>query len=194
MAPRKYEKKARAASTDETRGRILKASLALHSDKGFGATSWQDIADRAGVAVGTVYYHFPTIDDLVPACSTLARSLVPQPDVTIFDGVRGTGKRIEALVRALIAYYSGTQGGIRNALRERQQIGVVDRIVSETERNISRLAREAIGPDPTEETAKKVEAILDFRTWDSLQSRGLSEEEVVETVSSLARALISKRS
>src|ERR1700758_3171122 len=124
MAPRKYEKKARAASTDETRGRILAASLALHSDKGFGATSWQDIADRAGVAVGTVYYHFPTVDELVPACSTLARSLAPQPDESIFDGTRGTHKRIEVLVRALVAYYSGTQGGIRNAFRERTQIGV----------------------------------------------------------------------
>src|SRR5579864_6854112 len=193
MAPRKYEKKARAASTDETRGRILAASLQLHSDKGFGATSWQDIADRAGVAVGTVYYHFPTMHDLVPACSMLARSRVPQPDVTIFDGVRGINKRIELLVRALVTYYSGTQGGLRNALRERKQIAVLDRLASERERNISRLAREAVGPDPTDETAKKVEAILDFRTWDSLQSRGLSEEVVVETVSALVRALVSKR-
>jgi AcrR family transcriptional regulator len=194
MAPRKYEKKARAASTDETRKRILNASLALHSDKGFGATSWQDIADLAGVAVGTVYYHFPTMDDLVPACSTLARSLTPQPDAGIFDGVRGAHNRIEVLVRALVAYYSGVQGGVRNAFRERKQIAVVDRILSETERNISRLARQAIGPHPADETAKKVEAILDFRTWDSLQSRGLSEEVVIATMSSLVRALVSKRS
>ena len=194
MSPRKYEKKARAASTDETRSRILNASLALHSDKGFGATSWQDIADLAGVAVGTVYYHFPTMDDLVPACTTLARSLTPQPDAAILDGVHGTNKRIEVLVRALVAYYSGVQGGIRNALRERKQIGVVDRIISETERNIGRLARQAIGPHPGDETAKKVEAILDFRTWDSLHSRGLSEEVVIATMSSLVRPLISKRS
>jgi AcrR family transcriptional regulator len=190
LAARKYEKKARAATTDETRNRILAASLRLHSDKGFAATSWQDIADAAGVAVGTVYYHFPTMDDLVPACRTLALSINPQPQVTILKGVRGTNKRIEVLVRALVAYYSGTEGGIRNGFRERGQIRVVDRLVSETERNISHLAREAIGPEPTEETARKVEAMLDFRTWDAFHSRGLSQEVIIETVSSLVRALV----
>ena len=193
MSPRKYEKKARAASTDETRNRILAASLQLHSDKGFAATSWQDIADVAGVAVGTVYYHFPTLEDLVPACSTLARTLAPPPEATILDGVRGTNRRIEILVRALVAYYAGTQGGFRNALRERNRIGVVNALVAEIERNLVHLAREAIGRKPTDETAKEVEAILDFRTWDALQSRGLSQEVIVETVSSLVRALISKR-
>lgn len=194
MAPRKYEKKARATSTEDTRNRILAASLRLHSDKGFAATSWQDIADAAGVAVGTVYYHFPTMEDLVPACGMLAQTLVPPPRASILDGVRGTAKRIEALVRALHAYYSGTQGGIRNALRERSRIGVVDALLRESDSNLTRLTRLAIGPEPTDETAKKVEAILDFRTWDSFAARGLSEEVIVETVSSLVRALLSKRS
>ena len=194
MAPRKYEKKARAVTTDETKNRILAASLQLHSDKGFAATSWQDIADVAGVAVGTVYYHFPTLEDLVPACSTLARTIVPPPKATIFEGVRGAQKRIEVLVRALVAYYSGAQGGMRNALRERARIGVVDALVAESDRNLSRLVREAIGPEPSDATAKKAEAILDFRTWDALQSRGFPEEVVVETASSLVRALVSKRS
>ena len=193
MSPRKYEKKARAASADATRNRILQASLQLHSDKGFAATSWQDIADVAGVAVGTVYYHFPTLEDLVPACSTLAHTLVPPPHATILDGIRGTNTRIEVLVRALASYYSGTQGGIRNALRERNRIGVVNALISEMERTLRHLARQAIGSKPNAETAKEVEAILDFRTWDALQSRGLSQEVIVETVSSLVRALISKR-
>ena len=194
MTPRKYEKKVRATSTDETKSRILGASLALHSDKGFAATSWQDIAERAGVAVGTVYYHYKSIDELVPACSALAHSLVPRPQATIFEGIRGTSKRIDALVRALSSYYSGTEGGIRNAQRERKNIPVVDAVVTESERNLSRLVREAVGPGSSDETAKKVEAILDFRMWDSLRSRGLSGEVIVETVSSLVRATLSKRS
>ena len=193
MTPRKYEKRARAASTEETRSRILLASLALHSDKGFAATSWQDIADRAGVAVGTVYYHFPTMDDLVPACSTLARSLAPAPTVAIFDGIRSTTKRIEVLVAALVPYYTQNQGGMRNAFREREKIEIVDAVIAEVERSIGRLVRE-LDPSVSPDVAKKVEAVVDFRTWDAFQSRGLSEGVIVETVSSLVRALISKRS
>jgi AcrR family transcriptional regulator len=186
---RKYEKKARAASTDETRSRILRATLALHSDKGFAATSWQDIADRAGVAVGTVYYHFPTIDDLVPACGALARTQSPPPAPGLLDGVRGLRARIDVLVRALVRYYTGNPGSMRNALRERHKIEIVDAVMSESERTISRLVRE-LDPSISPEVAKKVEALVDFRTWDSFNSRGITEEVIVQTVSSLVRALV----
>ena len=190
MAPRKYEKKKRAETTEETRGRILAASLALHSTKGFEAT-WQDIADRAGVAVGTVYYHFPTIDDLVPACSTLARTLVPPPTVEILEGVRGLSKRVGVLVSALFGYYSGNQGAMRNLYRDRNRITILDAMATEVEGSLGLLVRE-LDPTLSADTAKKVEALLDFRTWDSFNARGFAEEVIVQTVSSLVRAMVSK--
>jgi AcrR family transcriptional regulator len=49
--------KLRAAVAD-TRGRIVEATLALHSEKGMFDTSWKDIAKRADVSVATVYKHF----------------------------------------------------------------------------------------------------------------------------------------
>ena len=66
MAPRKYTMDKRKAAVEETRQRILEATLALHSEKGIFGTSWQDIAHRADVSVGTVYKHFPSLDELVP--------------------------------------------------------------------------------------------------------------------------------
>ena len=42
-----------------TRARILRAAEELFTRRGFDATGVQDVADRAGVAVGTVYHHFP---------------------------------------------------------------------------------------------------------------------------------------
>ena len=192
MAPRKYEKKKRAETTGETRGRILAASLALHSTKGFEATTWQDIADRAGVAVGTVYYHFPTIDDLVPACSTLARSLVPPPTVEVLNGVRGINKRVGVLVDVLFRYYTGNQGGMRNLYRDRNRITILDAIGVEIEEGLGVLVRE-LDPSISKEAAKNVEALLDFRTWDSFNARGIPGEVIVQTVSSLVRAVISKR-
>jgi AcrR family transcriptional regulator len=58
----------RKAPVEETRQRIAEATLALHSEKGMFDTSWKDIAERADVSVATVYKHFPSLDELVPAC------------------------------------------------------------------------------------------------------------------------------
>ncbi|MEU7004071.1 helix-turn-helix domain-containing protein [Nonomuraea sp. NPDC046570] len=48
----------RAQKAQETRRRILKAALELFVQDGYGATNLQDIADRAGVAVQTIYFVF----------------------------------------------------------------------------------------------------------------------------------------
>lgn len=48
------------------RGRILEAARALVAETGVDATM-EDIARHAGVAVGTLYRHFPAKEDLVTA-------------------------------------------------------------------------------------------------------------------------------
>lgn len=48
----------RTAKAQLTRARILDAAGELFVRNGYGATSLQDIADRAGVAVQTIYYGF----------------------------------------------------------------------------------------------------------------------------------------
>jgi AcrR family transcriptional regulator len=42
----------------QTRQRILRAAYELFVDQGYGATTLQDIAERAGVAVQTIYFAF----------------------------------------------------------------------------------------------------------------------------------------
>ena len=66
----------RSAAVAQTRRRIIDATRALHTERGIAATSWDDIAARAGVGVGTVYRHFPTLDELVPACSAVSQEIV----------------------------------------------------------------------------------------------------------------------
>ncbi|RVX41213.1 TetR family transcriptional regulator [Nonomuraea polychroma] len=46
----------RAQKAQETRRRILAAALELFVQDGYGATNLQDVADRAGVAVQTIYF------------------------------------------------------------------------------------------------------------------------------------------
>ena len=53
------------AKSRETRARILEAALAEASDSGFHKASLARIAARAGVALGSVNYHFGSRDDLL---------------------------------------------------------------------------------------------------------------------------------
>ena len=180
----------RAATVDATKRRILEASLMLHSTRGVTGTSWQDIADAAGVSVGTVYYHFPTLDDLVPACSGLGRQMRPAPTAEIFSGLRGKKARIEALVQALFTHYERVRGPYAFTLTERRTVPVLERLADELLDQYRSLVRAALGPDIDEETLAKVDALVDFRVWDSLQERGLSMEVMIATVAGLVLRVI----
>src|SRR5439155_17242751 len=81
MAPRAYRMTRRAAANAETRRRIADAAITLHAEKGIHATTWPDIAKRADVALGTVYCHFPSLDQLVPACTSVNAVLMNPPGV-----------------------------------------------------------------------------------------------------------------
>ncbi|MEU4606331.1 helix-turn-helix domain-containing protein [Kribbella sp. NPDC023972] len=48
----------RAEKAQETRRRIVQAATDLFVEAGYGATNLQDVADRAGVAVQTIYFVF----------------------------------------------------------------------------------------------------------------------------------------
>lgn len=58
---------ARRQKAAQTRTRILDAAYALFCERGYRATTMQDIADRAGVAVQTTYFSFRTKDGLLQA-------------------------------------------------------------------------------------------------------------------------------
>ena len=68
MGKRAYRLKKRAETRDETRERILQATMLLHDEKGVATTSFTDVAARAGVGAATVYRNFPTLESLVQAC------------------------------------------------------------------------------------------------------------------------------
>src|SRR5438876_12333399 len=59
MANRRYELKRRAEQQHETRCRIVDATIELHETIGPAATTFSDIAERAGGGRVTVYRPFP---------------------------------------------------------------------------------------------------------------------------------------
>jgi len=44
---------------------VIKAAVELFSEKGYAATSTREIAQKAGVAEGTIFKHYPTKKDLI---------------------------------------------------------------------------------------------------------------------------------
>jgi TetR/AcrR family transcriptional regulator, cholesterol catabolism regulator len=91
----------RSRSQHERRKRILQAAAALASRGGVEAMQMRTVAERAGVALGTLYRYFPSKMDLVLAVvneemDTLEASLDRRPPRS------GTpaGRAVEALMRA----------------------------------------------------------------------------------------------
>jgi AcrR family transcriptional regulator len=53
-------RRTREINKERTKGRILDVALSMFQDKGFRQTTMRDIAEAAGIALGTTYNYFPT--------------------------------------------------------------------------------------------------------------------------------------
>ena len=96
MAYRRTEREtARLAARHEA---IIVAARALASESGLGALQIAPVAERAGIAAGTIYRYFPSKDDLVAAV------------------VSATAKREVAAIRAAAAAAPGALSGLAAAV------------------------------------------------------------------------------
>jgi AcrR family transcriptional regulator len=186
LAPRKYTMDKRKAAVEETRQRILEATLALHSEKGIFGTSWQDIAKRADVSVGTVYKHFPSLDELVPACGELMYAITRPPSLEaatrIFAGASSLQERLGRLVSELFAFYERGASYIETDFQERR-LPEVQEWETHMRATIAGLTREALRPAGCdEETVQAVSALLDFSTYKSFVDRDIRKEQAAKTI------------
>jgi AcrR family transcriptional regulator len=187
LAPRKYTMDKRKAAVEETRQRILEATLALHSEKGIFGTSWQDIAHRADVSVGTVYKHFPSLDELVPACGELAYAIIRPPSLEdapqIFAEANSLEERLGRLIEELYAFYERGAPYIETDFQERRLPAVVE-WEAYMRATIAGLVREAlVSAEPDEHTVQSVSALLDFSTFKSFVDRDIQKEQAAKTIS-----------
>ncbi len=177
----------RRAAVEETRQRILEAALALHAEKGIFGTSWQDIAHRADVSVGTVYKHFPSLDELVPACGQLAYAILRPPSLEdapqIFAEANSLEVRLERLISELYTFYERGAPYIETDFQERRLPAVVE-WEAYMRSTIAGLVREAlVCAEPDEHTVQSVSALLDFSTFKSFLDRDIQKEQTAKTMS-----------
>lgn len=169
---RTYNLGRRAETAAETRQRLVEATAALHAERAISASSLRDIAERAGVSIGTAYHHFPTYLDAVRACGAHVMAMSPVPSEAIFDGIdrEEVEERVLIFVRELCAWY-GRNLWLERVRAERSVYAPVEEGVSLVERGIERLARVAAGCTPDE--ARTVAALVDVAVSSSLLRAGV---------------------
>jgi AcrR family transcriptional regulator len=176
----------RRAAVEETRQRILEAALALHSEKGIFGTSWQDIANRADVSVGTVYKHFPSLDELVPACGELMYAITRPPSLEdapqIFAGASSLEERLERLIGELFGFYERGAPYIETDFQERR-LPMVQEWEVYMRATIAGLVREAlVSAGPDERTVGTISALLGFSTFKSFLDRDIPKDQAAKTI------------
>ncbi|OGQ80728.1 MAG: hypothetical protein A3G40_14945 [Deltaproteobacteria bacterium RIFCSPLOWO2_12_FULL_57_22] len=177
MAPRRYNLGKRATVVEETRRRILDAIVGLHAEKGVLGTSFDDIARRADVALGTVQRHFPSLDDIVRACGPRIVEITRPPNPPISSGQYSLSQQIKTLVQELFGFYERVAPWLEVGRCERKKLPVLDAGVRHLEERLEATVRESLRPSVIDQrTLKIVTALTDFYVWKSLSDRGLREE------------------
>lgn len=188
MAPRKYQMRSRADGAQETRDRIVRATMELHQEKGVGATSHKDIARRADLSVGTIYHHFPTQDSVVRACGARTRELFPPPSPDRIDRHAPRSERIRTMVEGFVTAYERSPWMEKIRLEAASIPALADGFAIRR-KAVAAMIRRALGPDAKRRHAiAVVGAIIDVAVVNRLFAAGLSHRDIVNAVTSIINA------
>jgi len=183
MAPRKYTLGKRLESVEETRRRIVDATFELHNEKGVVATSMQDVAERADVALRTVYNHYPTTDDLVAGCGAKVMVLLAPPTPAIFNGLSTLEERLMRLVRELFAMYERGSLPLETARREQDKVAALVPFMANVRAMRQGLVGEALRPfDVPRRVVKGTVALTDYYVWKAFDDQDITTHQAVEVV------------
>jgi AcrR family transcriptional regulator len=156
-------------------------------------TSWRDIAREADVAVATVYAHFPTLDELLPACGALVmeRARPPRPEAAaaVVGDATDLCERFLRVARELFSFYERGGRHLEVDVRERELPGMREweEWLSAT---VLAFVREAIGGAADLRTARLVSALFDLPTYRALRERGAGTATAARMVAELAAGFI----
>lgn len=170
MATRTYNNDARRQKQAELTAHMAAAAAGLHAEKGAVATSYADIAERAGVSLPTVYKHFPTPETLLEACTGHAASLAPPLPAVAILGAPDLPAAAQGLVNAmdrLHAYYEPwTAWGEHRVLPALAAIVEAQR--RRTTEFIAQVLSRHVEPPRVAELAAVWESLLHFDMWHRL--------------------------
>jgi len=192
MMARTYRLKRRAERQNDTRERIVEATVELHTTLGPARTSILAIAERAGVERPTVYRHFPTTDALFTACTSHFRAHHPAPDPEPWLAIDAPEARLRQGLGELYAYYAEHEAALWVIIRDLEDNPELRRFAEPNVRHRERAVEVLVAAWPEAQTPKLrafIGHVTDFFAWRSLRRQGLANEEAVEMMVELARAV-----
>ena len=194
----KYNLKARAERYQQTRQRIVEATLELHRTAGPARTTITDIAKRAGVERQTVYNHFPDELSLFKACSAHNRSLNPPPDPEPWKLIPDPEERLRRALAEVYAYYRRNEQMLANVTRDAQANPNTRKVLEPRVKHQERM-RNALAAGWKQGDKQRRERLLhgalwmalEFQTWHTLaRQQGFDDDESIELMMSMVRCLM----
>ena len=182
---------ARAEAVADTRSRIVTAAKALHTERGILPTGWDDIAAGAGVSNATVYRHFPSLKELIPACARSVFDIIEPPALDEagqrFASDGSAEDRLEEFVRASCVCYGKGRGWLHAAHRERDFVAELDAALRILDESLAVLVAAAVNRPLSAADLAALVALCDFPFWWALTGSGLDDLEVEEELVRLVR-------
>jgi AcrR family transcriptional regulator len=112
---RTYRLKQRASDQEQTRQRIVEATIALHQERGDSGTTISAIAELAGVGRTTVYRHFPDERTLLTACTSHYFAENPPPHPAAWGAIADPVTRLVTALEEVYAFYRRTEAMLARA-------------------------------------------------------------------------------
>lgn len=169
MPPRPYNNESRQQQQAELKARIAAAAAELHAAQGALATSYAQIAQQAGVSLPTVYKHYPTLDELLQACTSHVAErapVFPEDEIAAAPDLATAAAMLVEACDALHAYYEPWLGW-----REHTRVPLLQQLRDERRRHLLQLSRavlQAHDAAAAQECAALWESLLSFDFWQRL--------------------------
>jgi len=189
---RPYHMRKRAEQVDETKMKIVQATVELHGTVGPAATTFMGVAERAGVTRATVYRHFKDESALFNACSSHWLAQQHPPDPSSWARIADPVERMRVGLSDLYRFYRSGEQMLSRIYRDKAWLPEQHRARLEMREEQARSLLLAAFP-AARQRRPRLRAVVghaaDFWTWRSLcVDHGLIDSEAVELMVELASA------
>jgi AcrR family transcriptional regulator len=186
---RPYRMGKRLDDVEETRQRIVEATVELHGSVGPAATTISAVAERAGVQRSTVYRHFPDEEALFGACTSHWMARNPWPKVERWKDEADPATRLRLGLTELYGYYDRNRDMLSNSHRD---LAVMPAFVGEMMRAFVTEAERALGAgwgDGDRQAQWAIAHAVDFRSWQTLDEQGAAPDEAASLMAAMVAGL-----
>jgi AcrR family transcriptional regulator len=181
---RKYELKRRAERLEETRNRIVEATVDLHTSIGPARTTISAIAERAGVQRHTVYAHFRDERELFDACSSHWTARHPFPGDPGAAGGVEPEQQLRAALSDVYAWYETVGADLEIFARDAKIHDTTATLVRRREERLLELQERLSEGWPRRKAVRAaIGHAVELETWHSLVRRqGLTRKQAVDAM------------